>query len=247
VERGDRAPVAAFFVEELNIGGGDVSLGAPAAHHASVRRLSEGDAVRVTDGRGALGWGAIRRLKKGELVVELRGAEMVPAPPLLEVLVPVADRERMLWLAEKCAELAVTVWQPVVFARSRSVVPRGEGDAFATKVRTRMVAALEQSGGSWLPQIRRELSLDAAIAEVRARTRYVLDRSGQRLDPAEAPDGVAVTFGPEGGIQPDEHALLRAEGWSRATLSTTTLRFETAGIAAVAILRAGTYKAHAEE
>jgi 16S rRNA (uracil1498-N3)-methyltransferase len=152
----------------------------------------------------------------------------------------------MLWLAEKCAELGVTTWQPVVFSRSRSVVPRGEGEAFAAKVRARMVAALEQSAGAWLPEVRRELPLDKAVASVTALSRYVLDQSGGRIDTALGGGGAAIVVGPEGGIEGDEQVVLRASGWKPVSLAPTTLRFETAAIAAVAILRASTLTASPE-
>jgi 16S rRNA (uracil1498-N3)-methyltransferase len=239
VERGDRAPVATFYAPELSPGAEEVSLGEPAAHHAGVRRLSVGDEVRLTNGAGALGLGTIRRLTKRKVVAEVRAVDRVPPLPAIEVFAPVADRDRMLWLAEKCAELGVSVWQPVIFARSRSVVPRGEGEAFAAKVRARMIGALEQSGGAWLPDVRRELPFERALERVTARARYVLDRNGGRIEPADAPDSAAVAFGPEGGIESAEHEALQGAGWNRVALAPTTLRFETAGIAAVAILRAG--------
>lgn len=247
MERGDRAPLATFYAPDFPPSAEEVLLGESAAHHAGVRRLSSGDPIRLTNGAGVVGVGTIRSLGKREMVAEVRSVERVPPPPLLEVLAPVADRERMLWLAEKCAELAITVWQPVIFSRSRSVVPRGEGEAFAAKVRARMVGALEQSGGAWLPDIRRELPFEKAVATVTARTRYVLDRAGSRIDPADARDGAAVVFGPEGGIESNEQALLGASAWIRVALAPTTLRFETAGIAAVAILRAGTPAVNREE
>jgi 16S rRNA (uracil1498-N3)-methyltransferase len=246
VERSDSAPVATFYAADLPSGPEEVLLGEAAVHHAVVRRLSVNDDIRLTTGAGTVAHGVIRSIGKREVVVALHTFEAVVKPPLLEVLVPVADRDRMLWLAEKCAELAVSVWQPVIFSRSRSVSPRGEGDAFATKVRGRMVAALEQSGGAWLPDIRREVSLEQAVDAVGARARYVLNRVGQRLDPAKPEAGAAVIFGPEGGIEPDEHQLLQTSGWTRVGLAPTTLRFETAGIAAVAILRAAAVKANSE-
>lgn len=246
MERGDRAPVATFFAPGLAPSAEEVSLGDAAAHHAGVRRLSAGDEVRLTNGAGTMGRGTIRRLTKRELVAAVGVVEHVPRPPLLELLVPVADRDRMLWLAEKCAELGVSVWQPVVFSRSRSVVPRGEGAAFATKVSARMVAALEQSGGAWLPEVRSELPLDRALASATARARYLLDPAGGRLDATDATGGAAVVFGPEGGIEPAELSMLQASGWNAIALAPTTLRFETAGIAAVAILRAATITANAE-
>ena len=239
MERGHRAPVATFFAPELHQAG-ELSLGDAAARHASVRRLTEGEMIRLTDGRGNVGLASIRRLTKREFVAELDEVKRVAALPPLELLVPVGDRDRMLWLAEKSTELGISVWQPVLFARSRSVSPRGEGPPFAAKVRARMVSALEQSGGAWLPDIRQELPLDTAIAGVTARHRYLLDRAGERLDASVGADGVAIVFGPEGGLEQAEREQLRANGWRPVTLAPTTLRFETAGIAAIAILRAAT-------
>lgn len=240
MERGDRAPVATFYAAELAPGTNELSLGDAAAHHAVVRRLAEGEVVRLTDGCGRIAMASIERLSNRELVAAVREVDTVEALPLLELLVPVADRDRMLWLAEKSTELGISVWQPVLFARSRSVSPRGEGDAFRAKVRARMIAALEQSGGAWLPELRRELPLDAALPGATARRRYLLDRTGRRLTTDGAANGAAIIFGPEGGIEPTEYDRLRDHGWSPVTLSSTTLRFETAGIAAVAILRAAT-------
>jgi 16S rRNA (uracil1498-N3)-methyltransferase len=246
VERGSDAAVATFYTEEIPTSGHRISLGEAAARHAAVRRLSEGDLVRLTDGRGHLGRGAIRSLTKRDFVVAVDEVASVPAAPLLEVLVPVADRDRMLWLGEKCAELAVTIWQPVMFARSRSVSPRGEGDSFRSKLRARMISALEQSGGAWLPQIRSEASLAAATATVAARTRYLLHRSGRRMVTSAVVSGAAIVVGPEGGLEAAEMEHLVASGWTPVSLAPTTLRFETAGIAAVSILRAGVSAANGE-
>jgi 16S rRNA (uracil1498-N3)-methyltransferase len=246
VERGHRAPVATFYSPELPLELGEVSLPEAAAHHAAVRRLAEGDLVRITNGSGRVGAGPVTRLAKRELLAAVETVQTVKPLPLLELLVPVADRDRMLWLAEKATELGVSVWQPVLFARSRSVSPRGAGDAFAAKVRARMIAALEQSGGAWLPEVRLEIPLDAATAGVIARRRLVLDAAGKRLDSFGADDGVAVVVGPEGGLESAERDHLRAHGWSPVALAPTTLRFETAGIVAVAILRAATTTVHRE-
>ena len=246
MERGGGAAVATFHAPGLS-GAGELSLGEAAAHHGSVRRLSTGDPVRVTSGSGLIGAGMIRDLGKRDLIVEVFTVEQVPALPLLELLAPVADRDRMLWLAEKCAELAITVWQPVIFARSRSVSPRGEGEAFATKVRARMIAALEQSAGAWLPEVRRELPLEDATARVAAPTRYLLDVRGRPLDAQRGRNGTAVVLGPEGGFDTHERAFLVGAGWRPTALAATTLRFETAGIAAVSILRASLSPTYEEE
>ncbi len=245
MEHDDRSAVATFFAPQPLAAGAVVTLDAGAAHHARVRRLAEGEPVRLTDGAGTVAHARITRLAKSELDVAIDEAHHVPAPPPLHLLVPVADRDRMLWLAEKVAEFGLTVWQPVVFQRSRSVSPRGEGDAFAAKVRARMIAALEQSGGAWHPQLRHELPVTGAALAEPLLDRFVLDRDGAPLARHSPRADAAVALGPEGGMARAELRSFLDHGWRAATLGPTTLRFETAGLSAVALFRA--HFAHDQE
>ena len=130
MERRDPASVATFFAPDPLEAGQTSLLGEEVAHHMRVRRIEIGETVRLVDGVGGRARGVLRRLAKGSAHVEV-GAEVEAVPHLLDVhlLVPVADRDRMLWLAEKVAELGVASWRPVVWRRSKSVSPRGEGPA----------------------------------------------------------------------------------------------------------------------
>ncbi|MGI8620004.1 MAG: RsmE family RNA methyltransferase, partial [Gemmatimonadaceae bacterium] len=49
---------------------------------------------------------------------------------------------------------------------------------------------------------------------------------------------VIIALGPEGGIEEQERAAFVESGFSPVTLGSTTLRFETAGVAAAAMARA---------
>jgi 16S rRNA (uracil1498-N3)-methyltransferase len=118
-----------------------------------------------------------------------------------------------------------------------SVSPRGEGSAFAEKVRARMISALEQSGGAWLPRFLDDADLDAIDAPAGA-TRVLLDGGGQPLLALEPRRDTVLVFGPEGGLEPGERERLAAAEWMPASLGRTTLRFETAGLAAAAVVRA---------
>ncbi|MDE3053348.1 MAG: 16S rRNA (uracil(1498)-N(3))-methyltransferase [Gemmatimonadota bacterium] len=238
MERRGGSSVANFFVQGPLAAGAVVPLPEAAAQHARVRRLAAGHDVRLIDGAGAVALGTLAAVERREVTFAIAEVQSVAPPAPLTLLVPVADRERMLWLAEKAAELAVTEWRPVIYARSRSVSPRGEGAGFAAKVRARMVAALEQSGGAWLPGIHEERFLDDAIGACRGAVGVMLDPGGAPL-PSLAPFGaLAVAIGPEGGFEAAEREALDAAGWRRASLGRATLRFETAGVAAAAIVRA---------
>ena len=238
VEHGDDAGLATFFSDDALEPGRVATLGEGEAHHARVRRVSLGERVCLTDGAGAIGAGKLVRLSKHQALVELDDVRHVDPLPEIHLLVPIADRERMLWLAEKATELGITSWRPVMWRRSRSVSPRGEGVAFLQKVRARMIAALTQSGGAWLPTLYPEASVERAAAAAPAATRYLLDASGDLLQASTVESPVTIAVGPEGGVEDFERATLLSAGFTPLRLAPLTLRFETAAIVACGAIRA---------
>lgn len=236
-------PTVASFVAPGPLAVGRATLDEDAAHHARVRRLEEGAHVTVRDGRGAVGRGRILRAAKSALEVELDAVDHVPPPPPVHVLAPVGDRERMLWLAEKSVEVGITSWRAVRWQRSRSVSPRGEGEAFVAKLRARMAQALAQSEGAWLPEVRDAADLDEVLAALPAAAdRLLLDADGDALAdgrtlPPPAQHGVCLALGPEGGLEADEVARCEAAGFRRLRLPGNVLRFETAGVVGAAFAR----------
>ncbi|HEU4566335.1 MAG TPA: RsmE family RNA methyltransferase [Gemmatimonadaceae bacterium] len=241
MERGDLAALgglATFFSAEPLLPGRATALGEEEASHARVRRLDVGSAVRLVDGRGTVAHGTLVRLAKAHAVVdvaEVREAE--PLPPI-HLLAPVADRDRMLWLAEKATELGVSSWRPVQWHRSRSVSPRGEGMTFQGKVRARMIGALKQSGGAWLPDIHPEAPPARALLAAPAGMRLLLDVEGTPILSRDLAAPVTLALGPEGGVEPAEREALLAAGFTPVRLADSVLRFETAGVAALGVLRA---------
>jgi len=240
----DRSGLAAgkptFITSEPLVSGLTCVLDEGAARHMRVLRLEAGALVGLRDGQGGVAEGQVVRIAKSQVHVELQAVEQREALPAVHLLLPVADKDRMLFLAEKAAELACTSWRPVLWRRSRSVSPRGEGMSFHAKVRSRMEGALAQSEGSWLPQLFPEANLERAALAAPPGDRVVLDPDGPPLvgpgiDPLTAPITFAV--GPEGGLESDELAALEHAGFRRASLGATILRFETAAIAALSIAR----------
>lgn len=242
VEHADRAPVGTFHAP--GAWSSSVELDEAAAHHVHVKRLGEGDPVRLTSGDGRRASGVLSAIGKRRVTVDVAPGtlEQVPAPYPIALLAPVGDRDRMLLLAEKAVELGVSSWHPVMYRRSRSVSPRGEGEQFRQKVFLRMISALEQSGGAWLPALHAECPPEEARAAVRGSHGLLCDAAGGSISGLAWSDcrGIAVAVGPEGGLEDDERAAFLGGGWLPVTLGANVLRFETAGIAAIAVLRAAT-------
>jgi len=236
VECVDRAPVATFFAaQDAFAVGGTVNLSDEAAHHIRVARVGIGECVALRNGAGKAAVGLLVKANKSSALVDVTDISEIPKPAPIHLLAPVADRERMLWLAEKAMELGVGSWRPVAWRRSKSVAPRGEGATFQAKVKARMISALLQSGGGWLPDIFPEATIDRAIAAAPLGTRVVLAKDGEPMAgvPMRAP--VTIALGPEGGMESAERDSFIGAAFLPVKLAQTTLRFETAGVAAIAI------------
>lgn len=240
----DREGLAAgrpnFVTTEPFAVGATCVLDESAARHMRVLRLDPGAVVGVRDGQGQVGAGQLVRLTKTQASVEISSVDVIAPLPAVHLLVPVADRDRMLWLAEKACELGCTSWRPVLWRRSRSVSPRGEGVAFQQKVMARMTSALAQSEGAWLPQPFPEATLDRALLAAPPGDRLVLDPAGLPMvgpTAAALTEPVVLAIGPEGGIESDELEALLSVGFRPVRLGPTILRFETAAVSALAIAR----------
>lgn len=238
MERTDRAAAVTFFSTDTFLPGQPVTLGDDAAQHARVLRIGSGERVELRDGRGNAASGTLGRVAKRSLSVDVDEIWQLADLPPVHMLVPVADRDRMLYLAEKCTELGATSWRPVMWRRSRSVGPAGDGPAFQSRLKGRMIAALTQSGGGWLPEIHPSAPLSRAIAAAPEGTRILLDAAADRsLISSDVTAPVTIAVGPEGGLDPRERDEIIEGGFMPASLVGGMLRFETAGMAGLAIAR----------
>jgi len=238
VERTDRAPVATFFAADTLTVGGTARLSEEAAHHIRVARVGIGECVALRDGAGRAALGTLVKVSKSSALVDITETSDLARPAPIHLLAPIADRDRMLWLAEKATELAVTSWRPVVWRRSKSVSPRGEGPTFQAKVRARMTSALIQSGGGWLPDVFPDSTVERAVAAAPLGTRLLLAKDGEPMVGVPMRTPITIALGPEGGMEQSERDAFIGAAFLPVKLGDSTLRFETAGVAAVAIAAA---------
>lgn len=235
--------------------GTTVELDSEEARHVRALRLQPGDALRVTNGRGRLWQGRLERADRRSATCVVEGAGDPPAPLAVELAIPVAHKNRTLWLVEKAVELGVVSLQPVEFERSRSVADAGRSRGFWRKAHRRAIAALKQCGGALLPEIGPVRELDAYLER-----RALPMPTGGALGPLDPEGGAAVLLdgradrrvrgalgawtgagllrvliGPEGGLVEEERDRAREAGFTPASLGPRTLRFETAALAAIAI------------
>lgn len=223
---------------EIGRPGQVVELAEGERSHLKALRLSPGDPVRVTDGRGSLWGGSL----DGDGSVRLEEPAEAAPPIPVELAFGVASRDRTLWLVEKAVELGALGLQPVEMARSRSVADAGRSEAFWEKARRRAISALKQCGGGRLPEIRPACELHAYLAHAggAAGPKVLLDRASdaslrERLEGWSGDPPARILLGPEGGLSDDERGECREAGFLPGGLGRRVLRLETAAAAALAV------------
>lgn len=198
-------------------------------------------------------WRKVLRFKPGQEIVLFDGAEHERLYKLLEI----SDREAHLqmvtdfvrktpakeiylfwallkkdkndWVLQKCAELGVSHFIPLLAERSEKT---GFNLERAQKI---LIEAAEQCGRSDIPAIREPMTVETAIDDYKDKTRlFICEQSEDSELPA--PDSqlsAGVLVGPEGGWSDAEKALFKQNGIAHLNLHDFTLRAETAAITAV--------------
>ena len=218
--------------------GVQVPLADGQAHYLiHVMRAKAGDRVGLFNGRDGEWLAEIETIAKRG--VTLSGLKQVRAqaglPDLWLVFAPV-KKTPSDYLAQKATELGVTKLQPV-FTR-RTIVTRVNEERLAANA----VEAAEQSDRLSVPQIGAPQALEKLLAAwPKDRRIYFCDEGGDAkpLMEVAASGPSAILTGPEGGFDPSERALLRAQPFVvPVTLGPRILRADTAALAALAIWQA---------
>ncbi len=217
-----------------------VRVEGPALHHLRVARVVPGEALEVFDGRGRA-WGAwLDSLDEGAAVLRLGDARRSPTGRTIVLLQGFPKGDKLELVLQKSTELGVSAVWPVLTARS---VARPKQDALGARhARWQRIVeeAARQSGRADVPEVAPLRPLDTAVRALAPGVRLlVLDEEerGERLGPAAGDGAVALVVGPEGGLAREEVDALRAAGGVPVSLGPLVLRTETAGLAALAVLR----------
>lgn len=235
-----RPPV--FVAGPDGLAGDVIVLSGPEGRHAAtVRRITPGQRVDVTDGAGAIAECIVTRARSGELELEVRSRRVQPPPDPAVVVVqalPKGDRGQLAvelmteagadvvvpWAAQRC----ITQWQ-------------GERGKRAL-ARWRMTAreAAKQARRARFPDVAELAATSDVVALVRsASCAVLLDPGGPgalSTLPLPPSGDLLVVVGPEGGVSPAETAALTAAGALPAHLGPTVLRTSTAGVVAASVL-----------
>jgi 16S rRNA (uracil1498-N3)-methyltransferase len=219
--------------------------GAEAKHILKVRRLSRGDEVTFTDGRGRFLHAKIDRCTSTDLHAEIERIEEDPreaGAPRSTLGLSLLKGDHFELAIEKVVELGVHRVQPIEAERCVVRWKAGKGEHKLERWRRIAESAMKQSGRSWLP----EILVPCAVSELPARfvgAHLVVADEEEReqtvADLALAHDRPVVGLvGPEGAFSPAEKSQLAAAGAEAVCLSPFRLRSETAAVVLMAALNA---------
>ncbi len=215
-----------------------LKISGEAFHHLfRAARLRVGERLRLTDGRGGSRWSVVGRVERHSAFLTLENEAPSNDPDLaVELVIAPPKASRASWMVEKGTELGVRAFHFFKCERTS----REFGAANLDRLRRVARSALEQSNGSWLPEVTGMHSLEQVIADLRASPHlFVLDPESPPSGGKESGGGVCVVIGPEGGLTPAELKMLIEGGFESWGLGPRVLRVETAAIAAAAALLVG--------
>lgn len=203
-------------------------------HHLKVRRAAAGEPVRLLDGEGGRGEGRLVQGPNG-FAVEVQEVRRLPNPPAFALLVGAGDKERFGWLAEKAAELGVTDLVPLKTERTRSVAAGiREGHVLALQRRARQ--AIKQSQAAWAPRVHPPEGVREGAARGAGTQCWLADARAEPPRAIAPGTALTVVVGPEGGLTEAERQVFLAAGFIPVRLAPDLLRFETAALAAAAVV-----------
>ncbi len=238
-----------FFVDPRQVGTDTITIEDrnDLKHMGKVLRLQIGDEVEIADGCGWEYRTRILSLDQEEALLTILDKQKCSSEPATRITLyqGIPKQSKMETIIQKCVELGVDRIVPVFMDRT-IVVDKGN---FARKIdRWQKVASesVKQCRRGMIPEVTEAVKMKQVLEQLTE------DPFDLILIPYENEEGttlkdvlrsfagearnIAVIIGPEGGFSQQEVDAVTAAGGHSVTLGKTTLRTETAGMAAIAMI-----------
>lgn len=208
-----------------------------AAHALRVLRLTVGDELDITDGKGNLYRSVINSVAGKHCYVEAK--EVVPVPKgwngkIHIAVAPTKNMDRIEWFAEKATEIGLDTITFLNCRFSERKVVKNE------RVERIVVSAMKQSLKYSKPEVEEMVDFKKFISVERPGEKYIAHcYDGERRLLKElhvAGDDATILIGPEGDFSPEEVKMAMEAGYKPVSLGNSRLRTETAALVACHVL-----------
>lgn len=212
-----------------------------ALHALRVLRIKSGDEINLMDGVGNFYRAEVTLAATKRCLYEVK--EVLPQQPAWHghvhlAIAPTKVMDRIEWMAEKATEIG---FDELSFLNCKFSERKTMRTVRLDKI---VISAVKQSHKAWKPIVNQMVSFKEFIAQPRKGRKFIchcyeefekvdLMTELQKLYDEDA--DVTVLVGPEGDFSVDEVKLAIANGYESASLGTSRLRTETAGLMSVAM------------
>lgn len=229
-----------FYIPELNKER-QLTLDEETSRHAvQVLRMTEGEQLNLTDGKGHLLTCSITEANKKRCRVEIKSTRYKEQDTrrISVAISLLKNTNRFEWFLEKATELGVSEIIPLVCERTEREKFRFD------RMNAICISAMLQSQQCWLPVLREPAPFNDAIM-IPADRKFIAhceEGNKQELDSFTAGQSPGSTehqlicIGPEGDFTPAEIQAALDHGFVPVSLGATRLRTETAGVVAAVLL-----------
>lgn len=174
-------------------------------------------------------------------IIEKRTASGEPATRLT-LIIGLTQREKFEMILQKCTEVGVSTFVPVISSRTLIQKPRDVEDKYPRWKKIIQEAA-EQSHRGHIPTLEPVIKIDDALKMMNQKDslKIVLWEDENKttlknaLQSCQKRD-ITIIIGPEGGLSVEEVAAAQRSGFMPATLGRRILRMETAAILAAGLV-----------
>lgn len=212
-----------------------------ALHALRVLRIKSGDEINLMDGVGNFYRAEVTLAATKCCLYEVK--EVLPQQPAWHghvhlAIAPTKVMDRIEWMAEKATEIG---FDELSFLNCKFSERKTMRTVRLDKI---VISAVKQSHKAWKPIVNQMVSFKEFIAQPRKGRKFIchcyeefekVDLMTELQKPYDEDADVTVLVGPEGDFSVDEVKLAIANGYESASLGTSRLRTETAGLMSVAM------------
>lgn len=220
----------------------DYRLPESVLHHLNVRRLKVDESITLFNGDGFSYLAKITLLAKREGMVQILESSKPKNESPLSILLAqgIASKDRMDFVLQKCVELGVSEFQPLVTTRSMTHLNEEREAKRLSRWQEIVISACEQCGRNIVPTVLPVKTLPEFLANLPSQDAYwvlSIAKNNGLKNVTDVPKNVCLLTGPEGGLSEQEEELAFSQGFEPMTLGPRILRTETAAMSAVASMQ----------
>lgn len=199
-------------------------------HITKVLRLSDGETIYITDGKGNLASGTLSIMgKKALLIPEKITENMAPFSPHLHMAIaPTKNMDRIEFFIEKSTELGIS---EITFLQTDRTERKNIN---LEKIQKQIISASKQSLRTHFPKINPLTNVRDFILQNSCENTFVAHCNEKfkkiPIHHLEINSKITFMIGPEGDFSPKEIEFLSENKINAITLGNQRLRTETAGI-----------------